>query len=574
MTLGLLYACVSDPEGTPVVILADGGSTDGPVGPSVDGSSTNGGDSAVAVIPGVLTVKPTALRIVRGGTASLQIDLVTNDLVEPVRVELSGLPSGVTIAVASDGGVADGGDAGAAAADAGAPIVTFAGGAKRATVLLAASSTATEGTTTFTLRALGVPDAAAPVAVPVPILVAGTPGTPDNSFNSGAGLTNINPPGGNMTSTAVAVAVQADHKIVVGGDVTGAANSGWALVRINEDGSQDTSFGAALTDAGVGATLPTFGDVVDIAVAVDGHIFVLGSTWTMPNGGGVETASVLSLHADGSRDVAFGINGLASWQTSNQYSGGVTPLSLAVDGAGGVYFIAYLNGTTAPNVKSVVAHLSSKGATLSAKDTFGFDVRALAAGANGPFFAGVDNNTATNTVFAASHIIDVSMSTEFTAHLGTSGSPGFFGATVTDGFMDPAGSFAFVGSNAGNNNQLFLGRVLLDGGVVGPGAVTLPDPGGNNNSASLRRGAMQPDSKVVVVGSGDTANFDWTYVARFNPDGSPDNSFATNGSYIDKISKPPNVNQTFNDVAIDPAGRIVAVGWLNTAGWHVLRLWQ
>jgi uncharacterized delta-60 repeat protein len=560
--VALLIACVSD-SGNNVIVEADGAPTsDGAT--TTDAATADGGgatnDARPMVTPGVLSVTPSSLRIARGGTASIKIDLALKSLTEPVTIDLVGLPSGVGIAV--DGG----------ASDAGGATVTFAGGATSATVVLAASSTAAEGPTSFTLAALNVPNTAAPAAVSVPLVVAGPSGDPDTSFNFGAGVVNIAPPLGDTTSTAAAVAVMPDRGILVGGSLTGTAHSGWALVRFNENGIPDTTFGAALTDAGIGATLPTYGEVVDIAVAADGHIFVLGSVWTGPNGTGVETAAILSLRADGSRDEAFGNNGLYAWNTLNQFSGGTTPLSVAVDGTGGVYFIAYLTGSVDPNIKSLVAHLSGTGATLLSQVTDGYDVHALAVGSAGAYYAGTDVNATTSTVFGAS-----GTNPAFTAYVGPSTGMSFSGGNVADGFLDNAGAFLFVGSNVGiNNNQLFMARVTADGGLPDggvSGTAFIAAPGGANNAPLIRRGAMQSDGKLVVVGSGDTANFNWTYIARYGVDGNIDSSFASSGVFEDRIMKPPSVNETFNDVAVDSLGRIIAVGWLSGSGWHLVRLW-
>ena len=66
-----------------------------------------------------------------------------------------------------------------------------------------------------------------------------------------------------------------------------------------------------------------------------------------------------------------------------------------------------------------------------------------------------------------------------------------------------------------------------------------------NNSFIYRSVALQPDGKIVAVGITDDLN---GLIARFNPDGS-----------LDKVFDTINLAE-YNQVAIDDDGKIVAVG--------------
>lgn len=66
--------------------------------------------------------------------------------------------------------------------------------------------------------------------------------------------------------------------------------------------------------------------------------------------------------------------------------------------------------------------------------------------------------------------------------------------------------------------------------------------------------AVQPDGKIVVVGSGPNGRFGW--LGRLDPDGRLDPVFGIQGQIIDS-------NTSFNDVAIQPDYKIVAVGSTN-----------
>ena len=102
-----------------------------------------------------------------------------------------------------------------------------------------------------------------------------------------------------------------------------------------------------------------------------------------------------------------------------------------------------------------------------------------------------------------------------------------------------------------------LDRTFGNGGKV----VAALDPGGDGLSAL----AFQPDGKIVVVGSVIHNNFLLAIItARFNPDGSLDQTFGTNGS----------VETTFgdssaegNDVILQADGKIVVVGFTGAGSY-------
>jgi len=177
-----------------------------------------------------------------------------------------------------------------------------------------------------------------------------TDGTPDTSFNSG-GL-GIGSP---ESSLAVyAVAVQADGKIIIGGDFTtynGVPAS--HLARLNLDGSLDTAFGA-----GTGASDP----VRAITIQPDGTILIGGQ---FTNYNGIALNHVARLNTDGSVDSSFA-PGLGANNT-------VSSIALQADGRivlGGQF--TFCNGVT----RNGLTRLNYDG-TVDPTVNFG-------SGANGP----------------------------------------------------------------------------------------------------------------------------------------------------------------------------------------------
>ncbi|MFG2949541.1 calcium-binding protein [Streptomyces adustus] len=133
--------------------------------------------------------------------------------------------------------------------------------------------------------------------------------------------------------------------------------------------------------------------------------------------------------------------------------------------------------------------------------------------------------------------------------------------------VQPDGKIVSVGSSvdeAVTESRFALTRHNPDGtpdtGFGTGGTVTTAI---NNMGPSLQWGeahavALQADGKIVVVGSSWREYDDccWFVVARYNPDGTLDNTFSGDGRVFADFASPTEAQ----DVAIDSSGRIVAAG--------------
>lgn len=142
-------------------------------------------------------------------------------------------------------------------------------------------------------------------------------GTLDTTFNgTGKALTFV----GTGDSDGTDVAVQSDGKLVVTAVATGASNNDFAVVRYNADGTLDTTGfpgnGAVLTDFGAGNDF-----AYDIAVQPDGKIVAVGEA---SNGVNSDFAMVRYL-PNGALDVSFGTGGkvLTPFGSGNEVASGV-----------------------------------------------------------------------------------------------------------------------------------------------------------------------------------------------------------------------------------------------------------
>src|SRR6266487_2770355 len=160
----------------------------------------------------------------------------------------------------------------------------------------------------------------------------------DESFNSGTGLAGTH--SDEIYTTVYAIAVQADGKIIVGGNFTdynGTSRNN--IARLNADGSLDAGF-----NPGTGID-ETYSTVYAIAIQTGGKIIV-GGSFTDYNG--APRNNIVRLNSDGSLDTGFnpgtGIDG--GYYTTTVYA-----IAIQTDGkiiVGGS-FTDY-NGTSRNNI--------------------------------------------------------------------------------------------------------------------------------------------------------------------------------------------------------------------------------
>ncbi len=195
-------------------------------------------------------------------------------------------------------------------------------------------------------------------------------GSPDTSFGGGTGTVSLSTP------TAHAVAVQPDDRVVVAGGLSG---PGMELVRLNPDGTPDTTFGSG----GLVQT-PESGDAFawSLAVQPDGKLVAAG--YSYGNYGQFVVARYNG--ADGSPDGSFGVNGVAFAGTHIDLQTPFQSVDVALEPDGRIV----LAGTTSANPSSFAL------------------ARFLAAGPQvGSFTASPDPVTAgSSTTLAASNITD------------------------------------------------------------------------------------------------------------------------------------------------------------------------
>jgi uncharacterized delta-60 repeat protein len=329
-------------------------------------------------------------------------------------------------------------------------------------------------------------------------------GSPDTGFGAGGEVTTDF---GNSSDQARAVAVQADGKIVVGG-VTSLSGGGgdFALARYNSDGTLDVSFGTGgkmTTNFGFVATpfgtVPTYDTATGLAIQGDGKIVLVGQSdyfdpFSNTDANNLEMARY---NSDGTPDVSFGSGGQVVTDLGATNLIAAEAVGLQADG------------------KIVV----TQGPILARFN------------AGGSLDAGFGVGGAVTTVLASR-----ALALQGDGGIVLAGTPSNFGVGFTLARYTSAGT--------------------LDTGFGVGGTLTTSFGG---DSAAANAVAVQPDGKIVAAGftgSYFTSHSSFA-LARYNPNGSPDTTFATGGKTTTDFG---NAGQEAWGVALQADGKIVAGG--------------
>lgn len=323
-------------------------------------------------------------------------------------------------------------------------------------------------------------------------------GSPDVAYGN-LGTVTFGPAFGFGVST---MAIQPDDRVVLlGSDTT---DSKFELLRLNTDGSVDTTFGG-------GQVLTTFSQrAVGFALAIqpDGKIIA--------GGGAGGSVAVARYNPDGSVDSTFGTNGQVTFQNTSAVA-----LSLAVQSDGkiaiggisgaGVFFAFNFLGVI-HNAQFLVARLNTDGSLDTHFGTNGVNLLSIGAGAmvsqialqsNGDIVAGGISEQ-------SSGVLDFAM-VRYTPDGTTDTSFGSGGQVLTN--FD------------GQSDAIFGLSVQSDGKIVAAGASLVPFSSPSDQVSPASR--VHPSNLSFVfmfgIGNGKIA------LARYNTDGSLDSTFGSDG---------------------------------------------
>jgi uncharacterized delta-60 repeat protein len=324
----------------------------------------------------------------------------------------------------------------------------------------------------------------------------------------------------NIVEIANAAAIQADGKLIIAGSsgnsiVNGFLETKFALYRLNTDGSLDTSFnsnGSVLT--AINAPLPPsvasasngapLNDVVKaIAIQADGKIIAAGSSGVNYNVSGSQARysdfALARYNADGSLDTSFDADG----KTTTSFSTRSEINSIKLLANGQILATGFVRSTDAINEFEADFVLVKYNSNGSLDTSFGVNGKLV--------------------------------STEFTPLQYASG----FAESIlfqTDGKIILVGTINNGGPGIGGNFALarYNANGTVDTSFGVDGLVNIPFPYdefivGGSLGVIAENAIMQPDGKIIVVGYNPGGGKENYAIARYNTDGTLDNSFGTKG---------------------------------------------
>jgi len=331
--------------------------------------------------------------------------------------------------------------------------------------------------------------------------------TPGGSLDPGFGNGGrVATPLDGDVSLGAGAALQPDGKIVVAGRIAvGPEQTDVLVMRLNPDGSPDRSFGSngqVVTDptgTAPAARLGSFGDAV--IVQSDGKILVGG--WAARCAGrscSVLNAALLRYNSNGSPDPGFGNGGIVLGEPDATFA------TVGENSAGEIFALDANGG---------ISEFSAGGAARPSADATSITVASQAGGGNG-----TDNRP----IFLPD---------------------GRY--VVAQGANDAAG-----GPRDGDVKLArFLGTGAVDTSFSNPAFNYGAEPSNRQSDQGFGL-ALQPDGKVVVVGTVNSGN-GGVGIARVTANGSLDSGFGNGGTIVDTAQ--PGTEATV--AAIQPDGKIL-----------------
>ncbi|MCU4190037.1 T9SS type A sorting domain-containing protein [Flavobacterium sp. HXWNR29] len=338
-------------------------------------------------------------------------------------------------------------------------------------------------------------------------------GTKDTSFSTGTGF----------NGTVNRVALQPDGKIMVVGLFTsyqGITEN--RIIRLNTDGTKDASFnlGTGFNDA-----------TAQVAIQSDGKILI-GGVFISYNG--LSLGRIIRLNTDGSNDASF-----------NTGLGFNNSISTTVKQPDGKVLVGGLFVTYKGLIENYIIRLNTDGTKdVSFVTGTGFNttVRAIALQPDGKILVGGSFTTYNGLTSNSIIRLNSDGSTDTSFNVGTG-----FNNIVYSIVMQPDGKI-LVGGNFVNYNgdvSSYIIRLNTDGSKDASFNI------GNGFNNTVFSVVLQPDGKMVVGGNFTSFNsVTETRIVRLNTDGSKDVSFVAGTGF----------NATVLTIAVQSDGKILVGG--------------
>jgi uncharacterized delta-60 repeat protein len=407
----------------------------------------------------------------------------------------------------------------------------------------------------------------------------GSDGTLDSTWGSGGRVTTAIPGPSNDSASNMTI-TQPDGKIVVVGTSYGPALPFYAprlaLTRYNSDGSLDSSFGQggkAVFDYNTNSDL----FVYPSAVSVDGsgRILVAGGSPSYSD------FAVLRLNADGSPDTTFGQGGRAILPHFDplRYYEYDSASSVAVDSSGHVVLAGTASGYIfgGYNSRFAVARLNDNGSLdgnfgsggeTTVSNGTGYDYASgVALDASGRIVVAGNSYDAVNFTGQRFAVARLNGNGSLDGNFGNGGKTtisfgsGYEYDTAAGVALDPSGRIVVAG-NAGvfAVARLNAANGSLDQSFGTGGESTVRNFGPGYYGDSANQMAIDAAGRIAVVGGAYGSNGTDFAVVLFKANGCPDVDFGLEGKVTTSIVSGYNHYNNALGAAFDSAGRLVVAG--------------
>jgi uncharacterized delta-60 repeat protein/uncharacterized repeat protein (TIGR01451 family) len=323
-------------------------------------------------------------------------------------------------------------------------------------------------------------------------------------------------------------------------------------------GRLDPSFGGD----GIVTTTITVGDDEghDLAIQPDGKLVVVGHS----NPGINPIFALIRYNPDGNLDAGFGAGGVVTTDVSGQKDFG-RAVALQPDGR---IVIAGYSGSMGDYDFAVARYdpngspdlgFGSGGVVTTPIGSSSFDDLAVALQSDGRIVVAGTSHNGSDEDFAVarytvSGTLDASFGSGGVVITGISGED--YGSDVA---IQPDGRMVVVGTSGSINTDFALVRYtaagIPDASFGVSGVVTTPIGTALDFGRAV---ALQPDGKIVVAGAGQIGSYPKFALARYTVSGTLDTSFGANGIVTTSFGA-SSADEAYA-VAIQPDGRIVAAG--------------
>ena len=357
-------------------------------------------------------------------------------------------------------------------------------------------------------------------------------GSLDASFNSKGFVTHHNAAGGNSRDHGKAITIDDQGRILVAGQSYNGFDYDLSLWRYNPDGTLDTSFGTKGFVTHHDAAGGGWSDrVYSITTDSRGKILVTGESY---NGSDMDMV-IWRFHPDGTLDTTFGTGGVVVHDNAAGGNGGDTGRSIAIDSQGRILVAGYSRNGSG-NDDMVIWRYNPDGTIDTAFGNNGVVVHNSAAGGNG-------------------------------SDLGNS---------IT---IDSQGRILVTGeSSNGLNDDMVIWRYDIFGNLdasFGTGGVVVHHNTAGGSGNDLGKSITVDDQGRILVAGHSQNSSDYDMVVwRYNPDGTIDTSFGTNGFVVHNGAAGGSSDDYGRSITIDSKGRILVAGESYNGSDYDMVIWR